>query len=250
VTAALECKGIGRNFGALAALADVNLVVQPGEVRAVIGPNGAGKSTLFNVVAGVVKPTAGMVFVNGQDITGMTSQRICHYGISRTFQISALFPEMSAFDNVRLAAQGKLSERWLPIGGRKVLEQASELASTAMSRLNLKAIQDVAVGTLSHGDQRLVEVAMALSQRPTILMLDEPTQGMSIQETHRTVDTLKSLLSEEKLTVVLVEHDMDVVFSLADRIAVLHRGQLIADGTADEVKDNSAVQDAYLGGLD
>lgn len=250
MTTALECIGVGRNFGALAALADVSLKVKKGEVRAVIGPNGAGKSTLFNVIAGTLKPSGGQVIVNNEDLTGMRSQSICQRGISRTFQLSALFPEMSAFDNVRLAAQGKLSGRWKLFGGAGVLDEAGSLAEQAMARLNLSAIYDTPAGTLSHGDQRLVEVAMALAQRPAILMLDEPTQGMSIQETLRTVDTLKSMLQEESLTVVLVEHDMDVVFSLADRIAVLHRGRLIADGTVEEVKADPGVQDAYLGGLD
>jgi branched-chain amino acid transport system ATP-binding protein len=247
---ALQCIGVGRNFGALAALAEVDLTVQTGEVRAVIGPNGAGKSTLFNVIAGAIKPSSGKVIVNGQDLTGIKAQSICQHGISRTFQISTLFPEMSAFDNVRLAAQGKLAGRWRMLGGNSVLEQAGHLADQAIKRLNLSAIQDIPAGTLSHGDQRLVEVAMALAQQPTILMLDEPTQGMSIQETHRTVETLRAMLTEQKLTVVLVEHDMDVVFNLADRIAVLHRGRLIADGNVEQVKANTVVQDAYLGGLD
>ena len=247
---ALECIGVGRNFGALAALADVSLKVHTGEVRAVIGPNGAGKSTLFNVIAGTLKPSGGKILVQNEDLTGVRAQTMCQRGISRTFQLSALFPGMSAFDNVRLAAQGKLTGRWKILGGSGVLAQAAERAEQAMKRLNLKAIYDTPAGTLSHGDQRLVEVAMALAQRPAILMLDEPTQGMSIQETHRTVDTLKAMLEEESLTVVLVEHDMDVVFSLADRIAVLHRGHLIADGTVEEVKADASVQDAYLGGLD
>ena len=247
---ALECIGVGRNFGALAALSDVSLKVQTGEVRAVIGPNGAGKSTLFNVIAGALKPSAGQVFVQGNDLTGIRAEAMCHSGISRTFQLSSLFPEMTAFDNVRLAAQGKLRGRWKMFGGKDVLDQASARAEQAMARLNLKLIGDTPAGTLSHGDQRLVEVAMALAQRPSILMLDEPTQGMSIQETQKTVETLRAMLTEEDLTVILVEHDMDVVFSLADRIAVLHRGRLIADGTVEEVKADAGVQDAYLGGLD
>ncbi|MEI6837993.1 MAG: ABC transporter ATP-binding protein [Alcaligenaceae bacterium] len=250
MTTALTCVGVGRNFGALAALADVSFEVQPGEVRAVIGPNGAGKSTLFNVIAGTLKPTGGQVLVHGQDLTGMRSQVVCQKGVSRTFQLSALFPEMSAFDNVRLAAQGKLAGRWKMFGGAHVLEEAAELAQSAMVRLNLQGIADSPAGTLSHGDQRLVEVAMALAQQPKILMLDEPTQGMSIRETQRTVETLRAMLGEENLTVILVEHDMDVVFSLADRIAVLHRGRLIADGSVEEVKADAAVQDAYLWGLD
>jgi len=245
-----ECIGVGRNFGALTALENISLKVQQGEVRAVIGPNGAGKSTLFNVIAGTLKPSNGRVVMQGNDITGMRPEAICQLGISRTFQLSSIFPEMSAFDNVRLAAQGKLGGRWHLLGGSKVLEQASSLAEQAMNRLNLRAIFDTPAGNLSHGDQRLVEVAMAIAQRPTILMLDEPTQGMSIQETRRAVDTLKAMLAEESLTVVLVEHDMDVVFSLADRIAVLHRGRLIADGSVEEVKADAGVQDAYLGGVD
>lgn len=246
----IECRGVGRKFGALVALEDVSFKVGRGEVRALIGPNGAGKTTLFNIINGVLKPNAGKVFHDENDLTGLPSEQICQRGISRTFQLTSLFPEMTSFENVRLAAQAKLAGRWHPLGGASVFKQATQLAEQSLERLGLQRIARTASAELSHGDQRLLEVAMAVAQRPDVLMLDEPTQGLSIDETQKAVDTLKLLLSETDLTVILVEHDMEVVFQLADRIAVLHRGRLIADGTPVEVKGNSLVQEAYLGGLE
>ena len=247
---AIECRGVGRRFGALVALDDVSFTVARGEVRALIGPNGAGKTTLFNVINGLLKPSAGKVFLDDVDLTDLPSERICQQGISRTFQLTSLFPEMTGFENVQLAAQAKLAGRWYPLGGASVFRVAAALADEAFERLALQRIAKTTAAELSHGDQRLLEVAMALAQRPDVLMLDEPTQGLSISETQETIDTLKLLLSESDLTVVLVEHDMEVVFQLAHRIAVLHRGRLIADGTAADVKENPLVQEAYLGGLE
>ena len=247
---AIECLGVSRRFGALIALENVSFKVMPGEVRALIGPNGAGKTTLFNVINGVLKPSAGKVRHIGRDLTGLASEQICQQGISRTFQLTSLFPQMTGFENICLAAQAKLSGRWYPFGGRSVHRQAEERAEHAIEQLSLTHIAATCAAELSHGDQRLLEVAMALAQRPNVLMLDEPTQGLSISETQETIDRLQALLSESDLTVVLVEHDMEVVFRLANRIAVLHRGQLIADGTSDEVRGNALVQEAYLGGLE
>jgi branched-chain amino acid transport system ATP-binding protein len=247
---AIECTGVTRRFGALVALEDVNLKVMQGEVRALIGPNGAGKTTLFNVINGVLKPSAGKVHHDGQDLTGMASEQICQRGISRTFQLTSLFAQMTGFDNVCLAAQAKLAGRWYPLGGASVHREAKERAEHALRQLSLMHIASTPAVELSHGDQRLLEVAMALAQRPDVLMLDEPTQGLSISETQKTIDRLRALLGESDLTVVLVEHDMEVVFSLASQIAVLHRGRLIADGSADDVRGNALVQEAYLGGLE
>lgn len=247
---AIECFGVGRRFGALVALEDVNLKVMQGEVRALIGPNGAGKTTLFNVINGVIKPSAGKVQFAGTNLTGLASEQVCQLGISRTFQLTSLFPQMTAFENVCLAAQAKLAGRWYPIAGGSVLALAEHRADQALAKLALRHLATTISAELSHGDQRLLEVAMALAQQPDVLMLDEPTQGLSISETQETIDKLQTLLSESGLTVVLVEHDMEVVFRLANRIAVLHRGHLIADGTAEEVRDNALVQEAYLGGLD
>jgi branched-chain amino acid transport system ATP-binding protein len=248
--ALLELDGVTRRYGALVALDQVAMAVEDGEVRAVIGPNGAGKTTLFNVITGTVKPTAGTIRFAGHAIAGLPSHQICRLGVSRTFQITALFPEMSARDNARLAAQARHPKRWLPFGGGPVFAEAEALADAALRQLGLTAIADRPAGLLSHGDQRLLEVAMAMAQQPRVLLLDEPTQGLSVEETAQAVETLARFLKDSRMTVLLVEHDMEVVFRLADRITVLHRGGVIADGTPAEVKADARVQDAYLGGLE
>jgi branched-chain amino acid transport system ATP-binding protein len=221
--------------------------VEEGEVRAVIGPNGAGKTTLFNVVTGTVKPSAGAIRFAGQAIAGLASHQICRLGISRTFQITALFPEMSARENARLAAQARHPRRWQLFGGARIFKEAEALADAALEQLGLSGIADRPAGLLSHGDQRLLEVAMAIAQKPRLLMLDEPTQGLSIEETDRAVQILKSMLKQGGLSVLLVEHDMEVVFKLADNITVLHRGRVIADGAPAAVKADVEVRRAYLG---
>jgi branched-chain amino acid transport system ATP-binding protein len=248
--ALLELDGVGRRYGALVALDEVGLKVEEGEVRAVIGPNGAGKTTLFNVITGTVKPTSGSIRFAGQPIAGMASHHICRLGISRSFQITALFPEMSARDNARLAAQARHPRRWQPFGGGRIFQEAGRRADDALEQLGLSAIADRPAGLLSHGDQRLLEVAMAMAQQPRVLLLDEPTQGLSVEETAQAVETLARFLQASQMTVLLVEHDMEVVFRLAQRITVLHRGGVIADGTPDQVKADKAVQDAYLGGFE
>jgi branched-chain amino acid transport system ATP-binding protein len=250
VNAHFECRNLGRSFGALAAVADVSLKIAKGEVRAVIGPNGAGKTTFFNVLTGVLKPTSGRVLLDGHDLTGKPVEEIVQRGISRTFQLTALFPEMPAIENIRLAAQARHPGRWRFVAGGTLLTESRRAAEEALEKVGLARFAGTPAGLLSHGDQRLLEVAMALAQRPDILLLDEPTQGLSIEETARAVQILRELLADGKLTVLLVEHDMEVVFGLAQRIAVLHRGRLIADGTPEEVRADPAVQDAYLGGLD
>ena len=247
--ALLELAGVTRRFGALVALDQVAMSVEEGEVRAIIGPNGAGKTTLFNVITGVVKPSAGTIRFANQSIAGQPSHHICRLGLSRTFQITALFPEMSARENARLAAQARHSRRWQPFGGARIFKEATALADAALEQLGLSVIAETPAGLLSHGDQRLLEVAMAMAQQPRLLLLDEPTQGLSVEETAQAVDTLARFLQASQLTVLLVEHDMEVVFRLAHRITVLHRGAVIADGAADEVKADPGVQEAYLGGF-
>ena len=248
--ALLECRGLSRRFGALVAVDNVDMNVEAGETRAVIGPNGAGKSTFFNLVTGTLPPTAGTVKLDGEDITGQSSHATCQRGISRTFQLTHLFPDLSAIDNASLAAQARLQRRWMPLGGGRVLSEAQDRAEAALARLGLQRLGDRPAGLLSHGDQRLLEVAMALAQQPRVLLLDEPTQGLSVEETLSAVETLRELLADGRLTVLLVEHDMEVVFKLAHRITVLHRGAVIADGTPDAVKADAAVQEAYLGGFE
>ncbi|MFO1158766.1 MAG: ABC transporter ATP-binding protein [Reyranellaceae bacterium] len=248
--ALLELDGVTRRYGALVALDQVAMRVEEGEVRAVIGPNGAGKTTLFNVITGTVRPSAGLIRFDGQPIAGLPSHRVCRLGISRTFQITSLFPEMSARENTRLAAQARNPRRWQPFGGAGIFKEALARADAALDQLGLGGIADTPAGLLSHGDQRLLEVAMAMAQQPRLLLLDEPTQGLSVEETAQAVDTLAGFLQASQMTVLLVEHDMEVVFRLAHRITVLHRGTVIADGSPDQVKADRGVQDAYLGGFE
>lgn len=246
----LEVSGLTKRYGALVAVDNVFMQVADGEVRAVIGPNGAGKTTLFHLITGVVPPTAGRVRFAGDDITGFPAYTVCQRGLSRTFQLTSLFPEMTARENVRLAAQAHHPRRWVPFGGSDVFAAAGRAGDAALEQLSLGGIADRPAGLLSHGDQRLLEVAMAMAQQPKVLILDEPTQGLSVEETAEAVETLARFLHTTRMTVLLVEHDMEVVFRLAHRITVLHRGSVIADDVPEAVRADARVQEAYLGGMD
>jgi branched-chain amino acid transport system ATP-binding protein len=244
----LECRGLVRRFGALVAVDDIDLAVEPGEIRAVIGPNGAGKSTVFNLITSVLKPSAGQVIFAGEDITGMPVHEVAQKGIARTFQLCHIFPALTVRENVRIAAQARDGRRWQLLGGGRVLNRSTSAADEAIARMRLTRMADATAAMLSHGDQRLLEIAMAIAQKPRLLMLDEPTQGLSIEETGRAVQILKDMLMEGDLSVLLVEHDMEVVFKLADNITVLHRGRVIADGSPAAVRASAQVRSAYLGG--
>ena len=248
--ALLRIDNLSKRYGALVAVDNVSMQVADGEVRAVIGPNGAGKTTLFHLITGVVPPSTGSVRFAGSDITRLAAHAICQRGLSRTFQLTSLFQQMSARENTMLAAQARNPRRWMPFGGASVFAQARLAAEAALAQLGLSRIADRPAGLLSHGDQRLLEVAMAMAQEPKVLLLDEPTQGLSVEETAEAVETLAQFLEKARLTVLLVEHDMEVVFRLAHRITVLHRGAVIADGTPTTIKANARVQEAYLGGLE
>jgi branched-chain amino acid transport system ATP-binding protein len=246
----LECRGLSRRFGGLVAVDAVDLVIEPGEVRAVIGPNGAGKSTLFNVITGVLAPSDGEIYFAGERITGLPVHRVIQKGVARTFQLTHLFPALTARENVRIAAQARHAGRWRPLAGGALFAATAAAAEEALALMRLSDAADVKAGLLSHGNQRLLEVAMAIAQRPRLLLLDEPTQGLSVEETDQAVGILRAMLARGGLTVILVEHDMEVVFRLADKITVLHRGRVIADGAPAAVKANAEVQSAYLGGLE
>ncbi len=192
----LECKGLVRRFGALVAVDDVDMAVEPGEIRAVIGPNGAGKSTFFNLITSVLKPSAGQVIFAGENITGMPVHRVAQLGIARTFQLCHIFPALTVRENVRIAAQARDHSRWRFLGGGSVLSSSAAVADEAIERMRLTRFAEMTAAMLSHGDQRLLEVAMAIAQKPRLLMLDEPTQGLSIEETGRAVQILKDMLAE------------------------------------------------------
>jgi branched-chain amino acid transport system ATP-binding protein len=249
-TPMLEARGLVRAFGALQAVDGVTFAVEPGELRAVIGPNGAGKTTLFHLISGLLAPTAGRVRFRGDDVTALAAPARCRRGISRTFQITSIFPELSVLENTRMAVQLKAGGNFRLMGGRSILDASERRARASLEFLGLFDRANEPASTLPHGDQRLLEIAMAVAQEPELLLLDEPTQGLAPDDTAATVAVIRQVARERKLTIILVEHDMDVVFDLADRISVLHFGHLIADGTPAEIRANAAVQTAYLGGLD
>ena len=248
--ALIECHEVTRRFGGLIAVDNVDMTVEAGETRAIIGPNGAGKTTLFNLLTGVLTASEGQVIFEGRNITSLPVHDIIQRGISRTFQLTHLFPELSVLENVRIAAQARNNRRWYFLGGSQIINDSKATALEAIKKLGLGDRATIQAGMLSHGDQRLLEIAMALSQNPRLLLLDEPTQGLSIEETERAINILKDLLNSSDLTVILVEHDMEVVFRLAEKITVLHRGRVIADGSPDTVKADVSVQEAYLGGIE
>ena len=245
----LETRALCRDFGALRAVADVDFAVEPGELRAIIGPNGAGKTSFFHLISGVIRPTGGRVFFRGEEISALPAPARCRRGISRTFQITSIFPELSVLENVRLAIQLKTGGNFRLLGGRSLLSSTESQARASLEFLGLLDRADLPASTLPHGDQRLVEIAMALAQRPELLLVDEPTQGLSPEDTAAAVAVIRQIARERALTILLVEHDMDVVFNLADRISVLHLGQLIAEGSPAEIRANVEVQKAYLGGI-
>jgi branched-chain amino acid transport system ATP-binding protein len=243
----LETHDLSRRFGGLTAVNRVNLKVAKGEIHSIIGPNGAGKTTLFNLVTGAVRPSGGRVTFAGSDITGWPPQRVFRAGILRSFQISRLFPQLTVRQNVEIMAWGRARRSGSPLA-RSTSSKAEIRAKVdgALQRIGISELAGRMTGVLAHGDRRLVEVAMALAADPVLLLLDEPTAGMSADETRQTAQLLRSLAPD--ITIVIVEHDMDVVMSISDRISVLHRGEILAVGMPRDIRVNAEVQRVYFGG--
>jgi branched-chain amino acid transport system ATP-binding protein len=245
----LHVADVHKNFGGLRALSDVDLQVEEGTVHAIIGPNGAGKSTLLNVCIGRIAPDIGAVVFDGQVITGKQPHEINQMGVARVFQTPEIFPDLTLLQNVMVPAFAKRDGSFR-LNAMRAVSGETKIRDEAMHWLEDVGLQEqrnVIAASLSRGDKRRLELAMGLSQHPRLLLLDEPTAGMSRHDTNSTIDLLKKF-KDRGMTKVIIEHDMHVVFSLADRVTVLAQGRIIADGKPDDVRGNPVVQEAYLGG--
>ena len=242
---ALEIRALSKSFGGLRVSADVSLAVEAGERRLVIGPNGAGKTTLFNLITGELRPDRGSVHLFGRDITALPAWRRAHLGIARTYQIITLFPRDTLLGNVTLALMGLSPLRWNPLA--RLASQSAVLAEarTALARVGLDHLADRPLGETSYGERRRVEIAMALAQRPKVLLLDEPFAGLSVPERREVRELLLGIPRDT--TIVMIEHDMDVALDFAERITLLHFGEVIVEGTRAEVVGNPRTREVYLG---
>lgn len=243
----LRMDNVSRHFGTLKAVDGVSFEMRAGELRAVIGPNGAGKTTFFNLISGLLPPTSGQVTFEGENITQETIVHRVARGIVRTFQITEILPDLSVFENIRVGVEtqaGLNSKPWINRARRAAVD---ERVNELINLVNLNGKSWRTVGELAHGDQRVVEVAVALSLKPRLLLLDEPTAGMGDTESDHMVDLIRRLHQQEGVTILFIEHDMDIVFGIAQRITVLDQGRVLAEGTPDMISADPKVRAAYLG---
>ena len=239
----LRIEGLTVRFGGLAALNSVSLAVPAGQIRGIIGPNGAGKSTLFNCVTGVLRPTSGRIVFQGDDIAGLPPHVISRKAIARSYQITNILPGASVLENVRIAAQSR-HHNWSMLRHHRAYADVMARARAVLADVGLAAKEDELASNLSHGEQRNLEIGIALATEPKLLCLDEPTAGMSVAETHATVDLIRRIARD--LTILIVEHDMEVVMGLAHTITVLNYGEVLAEGAPAEIQANPRVQEVYL----
>jgi len=243
----LEIRNLTKEFGKLRAVNNVSFEVQKGSLVAIIGPNGAGKSTLFNLFTGYFAVSSGKVIFKDEEITNLPPYKILQKGISRSFQVSNIFPDLTAFENVRI---GVLSHRRKSMKLFSLVDEMDEINEETLKILTMVELSnenDTVANTLSHGDQKRLEIGIALTSEPALLLLDEPTAGMAPEETVNTVNLIKDISKKQNTTIVFTEHDLNVVFSIAERIIVLQQGIIIGDGTGEEIKGNKKVKEAYLG---
>jgi len=244
----LETRKISHDFEGLWALRNVDIQIEEGERHAIIGPNGAGKTTLFNVITGTYIPSRGKIYFKGKDVTRAKPHEMVRMGMGRSFQITSTFSRLTAFENIRMAVLGKRGIRFNLFRQVGKMDSITQETDEILKRINLDGERNIPASALSYGKNRSLEISMAMATDPDIVMLDEPTAGMSRDETHTAVELVRRLT--EGKTTVIIEHDMDVVFSLADRITVLHHGEILAVGTPKEIGANQDVKDAYLGDLE
>jgi branched-chain amino acid transport system ATP-binding protein len=246
--AILQTEGLTKSFGALTAVSDVSLSIEAGTLHSVIGPNGAGKTTLFNLLTGTFPPTSGRIVLDGCDVTGTPAERVAHLGLARSYQRTTVFPAFSLLDNVWVAAFAT-GKSWQGLIWRRTerYPEVTERARQALSDVGLLAKANVPAREISHGEQRQLELAIALAAAPRVLLLDEPAAGLSPDETRKMVSLVRTL--KGRYTIVLIEHKIDIIMSVSDRISVMHFGSLIAEGTPQEIQRNAEVRRAYLGGV-
>ncbi len=242
---ALMVSEVSRNFGGVQALSNVSFTVEPGERRLIIGPNGAGKTTLFNMLSGAFAVSGGRVTLFGRDITDLPAYERARMGLARTFQITNLFPRLTVLENVLLALQAAHKSAFSLHRRMRANRELFHTADALLEQWGLTAIAGRAAKEISYGEQRQVDLILAMAVQPKVLLLDEPTAGLSAAEVHRVVGMIRSLPRD--ITILMIEHDMDVAFELADRITVLHQGRLIAEGDAEAIRSNPQVTEIYLG---
>ncbi|MEE8399841.1 MAG: ABC transporter ATP-binding protein, partial [Desulfobacterales bacterium] len=244
----LKSKGLSHDFKGLKVISDVNLQIIEGERHAIIGPNGAGKTTLFNLITGSIIPRGVRRIIKGIDVTNAKHYKHVRMGMGRSFQITSTFSRLTAFENIRMGILSKEGIRFSLFRKVDKMKAITKETDRVLKRINLHEERDVPAGELSYGKHRSLEVGMAVATDPGLVMLDEPTAGMSREETRHTVELIRRLT--EGRTMVIIEHDMDVVFSIADRITVLHHGEILATGTPQEIRDSPEVKGAYLGEME
>jgi branched-chain amino acid transport system ATP-binding protein len=244
----LQTAGLGKKFGHFSANAGIDFAVRAGELRAVIGPNGAGKTTFFNLLSGLARPSEGTIRYKGRDITHTRGPRRVRLGIAKAFQTANLYANVTVEQNVRIAALARVQGPFAlqVLRGSARLREVAALAAEALERVDLGSAAQRQSGDLSHGDKKRLDIAIALATQPDVLLLDEPVAGMSIDESQRTEELIKKLAAQ--MTVLIIEHDMEMIMGLSDSITVLHQGRVLADGTPAEIRGNLKVQEAYLGG--
>ena len=245
----LETQNLSRSFGGLKAVDGVNFKLRRGDFHSIIGPNGAGKTTFLNLISGTLKPTSGRVIFKGKDITDRPPYRMAHLGIGRSYQITNLFPTLTVYENVRVAAQALGPDNFKMLSNADRFQAYDKIAQKVLDRVGLIGFSGVPVMSLPHGDKRRLELALLLAQDTEVLLLDEPTAGLATEQVPGFMALVKEISDQGEKTIVLVEHNMNVVMSLSDRISVMHQGQLLAEGTPAEISANETVQSAYLGTL-
>jgi branched-chain amino acid transport system ATP-binding protein len=245
--AILKTESLTKRFGGLVAVNQVNLTIEENRLTSIIGPNGAGKTTFFNLLSGLMKPDEGKIFFGSLNITGYPSHRVAKQGMARSFQLLSLFNELTLFENIRMAVQAEKGHGLKMLSSIGALRDVNDRAFEIVQAIGLEGKENITAKNLSYGDRRILDIGISLASNPKLLLLDEPTSGLASRETGKMAEFIQGLA--RALTLVLIEHDMSIVLSISDHIAVLHQGRVIAEGTPAKIQQNEEVQEAYLGGL-